>query len=124
MGGRNNKLCDQRGQDPKGGLAGKETHQKKSCRGSKGPFQCICSAKKQITNKTNQLQTKQNKTNQIHNNDFRLCLYCEYLGSFSGRKRFRAHAVPWPTPLDGRHAMCIILDSKVAAESQHDHCIK
>ena len=39
MGGRNNKLCDQRGQDPKGGQAGKETHQKKSCRGSKGPFQ-------------------------------------------------------------------------------------
>ena len=39
MGGRNNKLCDQRGQDPKGGLAGKETHQKKSCRRSKGPGQ-------------------------------------------------------------------------------------
>ena len=46
MGGRNNNLCDQRGQDLKGGLAGKETHQKKSCRGSKGPFQCIWSAKK------------------------------------------------------------------------------
>ena len=28
MGGRNNKLCEQRGQDPKGGQAGKETHQK------------------------------------------------------------------------------------------------
>ena len=51
MGGRNNKLCDQRGQDPKGSLAGKETHQKKSCRGSKGPYECIWSAKKQIKKK-------------------------------------------------------------------------
>ena len=33
MGERNNKLKDQKGQ------AGKETHQKKSCHGSKGPFQ-------------------------------------------------------------------------------------
>ena len=48
MGGRNNKLCNQRGQNPKGGQAGKETHQKKSCRGSKRPFQCIWSEKKQI----------------------------------------------------------------------------
>ena len=33
MGGRNNKLCNQKGQDPKSDQAGKETHQKKSCRG-------------------------------------------------------------------------------------------
>ena len=33
MAGRNNKLKDQKGQ------AGKETHQKKSCHGSKRPFQ-------------------------------------------------------------------------------------
>ena len=51
MGGRNNKLCDQRGQDTKGGLAGKKTHQKNSCRGSKGLFQCIWSAKKKIKKK-------------------------------------------------------------------------
>ena len=38
MGGRNNKLKDQKGLDQKG-QAGKETHQKKSCHGSKGPFQ-------------------------------------------------------------------------------------
>ena len=44
MGGRNNKLCDQKGQDPS--QAGKETHQKKSCRGSKGPFQMYMAGKK------------------------------------------------------------------------------
>ena len=53
MGGRNNKLCDQRGQDPKGGQAGKETHQKKSCCRSKGPFQCIWLAKKKKKKKNN-----------------------------------------------------------------------
>ena len=41
MGGRNNKLCDQKGQDLKGGWAGKEIYQKKSCRGSKNHFKCI-----------------------------------------------------------------------------------
>ena len=43
MGERNNKLCDQKSQ------AGKETHQKKSCRGSKGPFQIYMAGKKTIT---------------------------------------------------------------------------
>ena len=52
-GGRNNRLCDQRGQNPKGGQAGKETHQKKFCRGSKGPFQMnMTTKKKQIKRKT------------------------------------------------------------------------
>ena len=53
MGGKNNRLCDQKGQDPKGGQAGKETHQKKSCRGSKGPFQM------NMTGKKNKLKEKQ-----------------------------------------------------------------
>ena len=48
MGGRNNKLFDQKGQDQKWGQAGKETHQKKSCRGSKELFQMYMAGKKQI----------------------------------------------------------------------------
>ena len=35
MGARKNKLCDQKGQDPKS----KEIYRKKFCRGSKKPFQ-------------------------------------------------------------------------------------
>ena len=38
MVGRNNKLCDQRVQDPKGGQAGKETHQKNPTAGQKDHF--------------------------------------------------------------------------------------
>ena len=38
IGGRNNKLKDQKGWDQKG-LSGQEAHQKKSCYESKGPFQ-------------------------------------------------------------------------------------
>ena len=64
MGGRNNKLCDQRGQDPKGGQAGKETHQKKSCRRSKGPFQMYMAGKK----------TNQKKRKTISNYKFKLLL--------------------------------------------------
>ena len=51
MGVRNNKLCDQRVQDPKGGQGGKETHQKKFCRGTKGPFQMYMAGKIQIKRK-------------------------------------------------------------------------
>ena len=64
MGGRNNKLCDQRGQDPKGGQAGKETHQKKSCRWPKGPFQMYMAGKK----------TKLKKRKTILNYKFKLLL--------------------------------------------------
>ena len=38
-----------KGSRPKRGQAGKETHQKKSCRGSKGPFQMYMAGKKTIT---------------------------------------------------------------------------
>ena len=38
-----------KGSGPKMGQAGKETHQKKSCRGSKGPFQMYMAGKKTIT---------------------------------------------------------------------------
>ena len=62
---RNNKLCDQRSQDPKGGQAGKETHQKKSCCGSKGPFQMYMAGKKKN-------QKKKRKT--ILNYKFKLLL--------------------------------------------------
>ena len=43
MGEKNNELCDQKGQ------TGKETHQKKSGRGSKGPFQLCMAGKKPTT---------------------------------------------------------------------------
>ena len=48
MGGRNNKLCDQKGQDqdPEGVTQAKKPP-KKSCRGSKGPFQ-VCMAGKKL----------------------------------------------------------------------------
>ena len=52
------------------------------------------------------------------------CEYCEYLRLSPNRKRLRAHVVPWPTTLDGRHVILIILDSRVAAKYQHNHCIK
>ena len=45
MGGGNNKLHDQWGQ------AGKETHQKKSCHESKGPFQMYMAGKKKTATK-------------------------------------------------------------------------
>ena len=41
MGGKNNKLCDQRGQDPKGGQACKETHKRNPAAGQKHHFKCF-----------------------------------------------------------------------------------
>ena len=62
MDGRNNKLCDQKGQDPKWGKADKETHQKKSCRGSKEPFQMYMAGKKTIT----KIKLQKKKKNCVH----------------------------------------------------------
>ena len=53
MGGRNNKLCDQRGQDPKGGQAGKETHQKNPAAGQKDHFNVYGRQKNKSKKKNN-----------------------------------------------------------------------
>ena len=47
MGGRNNKLCDQQGQDKKGIRQAKKPTKKNPAVGQKGHFKCIWPAKKQ-----------------------------------------------------------------------------
>ena len=62
MGARNNKLFDQKSQDPKGGQAGKETTKKKSCRGSKGSFQMYMAGKQ----KKNKIKLQKQLKNCTH----------------------------------------------------------
>ena len=55
LGGRNNKLCDQKGQTQK--RSGRQrNHQKKFCRGSKRPFQTYMAGKNTITKIKQQTQ--------------------------------------------------------------------
>ena len=47
MGGRNSKLCDQKGQGPKGVRQAKKPTKRNSAVGQKDHFECIWPAKKQ-----------------------------------------------------------------------------
>ena len=49
MGGRNNKLYDQKGQDPKGVRQAKKPTKRNPAVGQKDHFKCIRPAKKTIT---------------------------------------------------------------------------
>ena len=55
MGGRNNKLCDQKGQDPKGVRQEKKLTKRNPAVGQKDHFKCIWPAKK---NKNQNSSTK------------------------------------------------------------------
>ena len=49
MGGRNNKLCDQKGQDPKGVKQAKKPTKRDPAVGKKYYFKCIWREKRTIT---------------------------------------------------------------------------
>ena len=49
MGERNNKLCDQKGQDPKGVRQAKKPTKRNPAVGQKNDFKCIWPAKKKKT---------------------------------------------------------------------------
>ena len=48
MGERNNELCDQRGQDPKGGQAAKKPTKRNPAAGQKDHYKCIWPAKNKL----------------------------------------------------------------------------